>query len=318
MVPMLIHCVLLVVSAIALAWASVFLVDALTKIALKLKVSEFLVGFMLIAVGSSLPELLVGVLSATEGNPTLSLGNTIGSNIANLTIILGIPALVANGIRIRSQVRNREIVFMNVFAAAPLLLLIDGELSRGEGVLLLLLFILYLVNLIHRSTAYTRVMKDHRETISLPLQMLFFIIGLAVLLVSAEALIRSGIEIATALGIPTILVGIFVLALGTSLPELSFDISAAVKRRGEILMGETLGSIVSNATLVLGMTALIQPITIERPDIFLTSSAVLLLCLLLFTHFVRSQYKVSVKEGLVLILGYLLFVIMELFYGMRG
>lgn len=315
---MLLYLAGFIASAIALACSSVFLVETLTNIALKLRISEFLVGFMLIAVGSSLPELLVGVVAATEGEPLLSLGNIIGSNIANLTIVLGIPALVAGGIRIRSPVRNREIIYMNVFAVAPLLLLMDGTLSRGEGVLLLLLFGFYLYNLILRSAAYTRVMKDPRKKISLPAQLFLFGIGLLALLLSAEILIRSGIVIATALGIPTILIGMFVLALGTSLPELSFDISAAVKRRGEILMGETLGSVVSNATLVLGITAIIHPITVENPKILMGSSAVLLLSLLIFTLFVRSQYKVSIKEGLALVLGYLVFVIAVLLFGMAG
>jgi cation:H+ antiporter len=318
MLPMLLHVIFLIASAIALAKSSVLLVDSLTKIALKLKISEFLVGFVLIAIGSSLPELLVGILSATEGQPTLSLGNIIGSNIANLTLILGIPALVANGIRIKSQVRNREVIFMNILAIAPLLLLMDGTLSRGEGALLVLLFALYLYNLALRSASYTRVIKDHRERISLPIQLLLFCGGLVALLISAEILIRSGTTIAAGLGIPTILVGIFVLALGTSLPELSFDISAAKKRQGEILMGETLGSIVSNATLVLGITALVKPIVIERIDIFATSTTVLIFSLLLFTHCVRSQYRVSVREGIVLIFGYLIFAIAEIFFGMRA
>jgi cation:H+ antiporter len=306
-----------IAATVILARSSLCLVETLTNIALKLKISEFLVGFLLIAIGSSLPELLVGIVAAVEGNPLLSLGNILGSNIANLTLILGIPALVAGGIRIRSQVRNREVIFMNLFAVAPLLLLLDGTLSRGEGALLILLFFLYLYNLILRCPTYSKVMKDHRRGISLPKQLLLFGVVLLTLLISAEVLIRTGTTLALALGIPSILIGIFVLALGTSLPELSFDISAAIKRRGEILMGETLGSIVSNATLVLGITAIIRPITIENPQILMISSAVLILGLLTFTNFVRSQYKVSVKEGLILILGYLVFVIAELLFGTR-
>lgn len=315
---MLLYVIAFIVSAVVLARSSVFLVETLTKIALKLKISEFLVGFMLIAVGSSLPELLVGIVAAIEKEPLLSLGNIIGSNIVNLTIVLGVPALVAGGIRIRAQVRNREIFFMNIFAVAPLLLLIDGTLSRGEGVLLLLLFAVYLYNLITRSPAYTKVMKDHRDKISLPIQLLLFAGALAVLLGSVEILIRSGTALAIGAGIPTILIGLFVLAFGTSLPELSFNITAALKRQGEILMGDILGSVVANATLVLGVTALINPIVVERPDILVTSSVVLLLTLLVFTFFVRSQYKVTIKEGLILILGYLVFVVAQLLYGMRG
>ena len=312
---MLIHALSFIISAAVLALSSVLLVNTLTKIAIKLRISEFLVGFLLIAVGSSLPELLVGVVAAVEGEPLLSLGNIIGSNIVNLTLILGIPALVAGGIRIRSQVRNREIFYMNAFAIAPLLLLLDGTLSRGEGVLLLVLFVFYLYNLILRSTAYTKVMKDHSRKISLPKQILLFVAGLAVLLGSAEVLIRSGTALASNFGIPAILIGMFALALGTSLPELSFGISAAIRRRGEILMGNTLGSIVSNATLVLGITAIIRPITVDGTSILIISSVVLVIVLATFTNFVRSGYRVSVKEGAILVLGYLVFAVAMLLYG---
>jgi cation:H+ antiporter len=314
---MLLDIVAFIVAAAALARASLLLVDTLTKIALKLKISEFLVGFVLIAIGSSLPELVVGIVAATEGEPLLSLGNIIGSNIVNLTLILGIPALVAGGIRIRSQVRNREVIFMNLLAIAPLLLVIDGEIGRGEGILLVLLFLLYLYNLILRSSSYTRVVKNHRRKISLPVQILLFIAGLAILLGSAHVLIQTGTSLAATLKIPTILIGIFVLALGTSLPELSFDITAALRRDGEILMGETLGSIISNATLIIGITAIINPIVIENRKIIATSSAMLVVSLLVFTFFVRSQYKVTVKEGVILIFGYLVFVVLELLFGVR-
>jgi cation:H+ antiporter len=311
----LIYVLAFVISAAALAKSSVILVGTLTKIAIKLRISEFLVGFLLIAVGSSIPELLVGIVAAAEGESLLSLGNIIGSNIANLTLILGIPALVANGIRIRSEVRNREIFYMNVFAIAPLLLILDGTLSRGEGVLLLLLFAFYLYNLILRSRSYTKVMKNHTQKISLIKEFALFGLGLAVLIGSADVLIRSGTAIATELGVPAILIGLFALALGTSLPELSFDISAALKRQGEILMGETLGSIVSNVTLVLGITAVIQPIEINGASLIILSSLVMVASVFIFTMFVRSQYRVSVKEGLILIFGYLIFAIATLLYG---
>jgi len=304
-----------IVGAVALSLSSVLLVDTLSKIAIKLKISEFLVGFLLIAVGSSLPELLVGVVAATEGESLLSLGNIIGSNIANLTLILGIPVLVANGIRIRSQVRNREIFYMGIFAIAPLLLLLDGVLTRAEGILLLFLFGFYIYNLILRSRAYTKVIKGHTRKISLVKELALFGIGLAVLLVSANILIQSGVTIATELKIPTILIGLFALAIGTSLPELSFNISAARKRQGEIIMGNTLGSIVSNVTLVLGITAIIRPIEVDGSNLLIASSLVMIAAVVVFIIFVRSQYKVTSREGIILILGYLIFAIATILYG---
>ncbi len=304
-----------IVSAVTLARSSLSLVNTLTKLALKFRVSEFLVGFVVMAIATSLPELLVGIVSAVEGEPLLSLGNVIGSNIADLSIVVGLAAITARGVRLQSQVRNRETIFMNLFALAPLLLLLDGQLGRGEGVLLLMFFGFYMYNLVLRSPTYTKVMKDRRRDFSLSHQLLLLLGGLIVLLVSAEVLIRSGVSLAHTLGIPPLLVGLFALAIGTSLPELSFEVSAATKHCGEMLIGNIMGSVVANSTLVLGITALISPITPERPDILGTSAVFLAVTLLTFTIFARSQYKVSLREGLVLVLGYLVFVVAELLFG---
>lgn len=312
---MLLNLISFVVSAVVLARASIFLVETLTKIALKLRISEFLVGFMLMAVATSLPEFLVGVVSAIEREPLLSLGNVIGSNIANLTLVLGLAALTAKGIRIQSHVRNREIIYMNLCAISPFILLLDGSLSRVEGAILLVIFAFYFSNLIFRSKEYPKVIQDHRKAISLPFQLLLLGAGLAVLLLSAEILIHSGIALANFFGIPPLLIGLFALAIGTSLPELSFEISAASKRRGAMLMGDIMGSVVANSTLVLGTTAIIHPIVPERLDILTTSVGVLISTLLVFTFFIRSEYRISIKEGLTLVLGYLVFVIVELLFG---
>jgi len=316
MLLMLLDFAILIVATVALAKSSVALVESLTKIALKLRISEYMVGFILMAVATSLPELFVGIVAAVEGRPTLSLGNVIGSNIANLTIIFGLAALFAGGLRVQVRVRNREIFYTGLSAIAPLIMLIDGNLSRSEGVILLLFFALYVYSLLFRSREYTKTISDHYKERPLALELLFFGLGLLVLLVSAKFLVRSSESIAAALKIPGILIGIFVLALGTSLPELAFSIPAAVKRQGAMVMGNILGSVVTNATLVLGVTAIIQPITLERPDIFATSAAVLALVLLIFTFFVWTEYKITTKEALALILGYLVFVVSQLLFGM--
>jgi len=311
---LLLHFLAFVAAAAVLAGSSVLLVGAITKIALKLKVSEFLVGFILVAVGTNIPDFLVSVVAATRGEPLLSLGTVIGANIVYLTLIIGIPALIAHGIRLRSQVRNREIVYTNLFAIAPLILLLDGTLSRNDGILLLLLFAFNLYNLILRSSSYTRVIRDQDENISLLKELLLFGGELVALLASTEIVIHTGVALATALGIPTILIGIFAFALGVALPDLSFGISAATRRCGEMLIADILGSVVTNSTLVLGTVTLFRPITIGRSDVLSTSVAVLLISLFAFTLFARSQYRISIKEGLFLVLGYLLFAVSTLLF----
>ena len=312
---MLLDFAILIIAAVALAKSSVALVESLTRIALKLKISEYMVGFILMAVATSLPEFFIGVVSAIEGRPTFSLGNVIGSNIADPTIILGLAVLIAGGLRVQTNVRNKEIFYTALSAAAPLIMLLDGNLDRIEGVILLLFFAIYVYTLLFQSREYTKVITNHREARPLALEFTLFGFELLVLLVSSKFLIQSSEVIATALRIPSILIGIFVLALGTSLPELAFTIPAAKKRQGAMVMGNILGSIVTNATLVLGVTAIIRPIAVERPDIFLTSAGVLVLTLIIFSFFVWTEYRVTAKEALALILGYLVFVISQLLFG---
>ena len=136
---MLTYLLVLIAAALVLARSSVFLIDKLTAIAVKLRVSEYLVGFVIMAVATSIPELIVGILAALENDPNLSLGNVIGSNIANMSLILGLAALIAGGIRVQIQVRNREMIFTDLIGVAPLVMLLDQRLSRTEGIVLLVL-----------------------------------------------------------------------------------------------------------------------------------------------------------------------------------
>lgn len=320
MLLMFLNFIIFILAAAVLAKSAVFLIDTLTRIALTLRVSEYLVGFVIMAFAASLPDLSVGIASAIQKKPILSLGNVIGTGIADPTLILGLAALIAGGLRVQTHVRNREIFYANLSVIAPLVMLLDGKLTRNEGLILLLFFVLLVYNLVLQSREYTKIIADHRPKRSLFKEFGFFGLGIAFLLGSAWVLVKSGETIAVALGIPTILIGLFVITLGTSLPELSFSILAAIKRQGALVMGAILGCVVTDATLVLGITALIHPITLSTEDfnVFLTSGGALIFALLIFTLFVRSEYKISKKEALALVLGYLVFVIAELFYGMRG
>jgi len=314
--PMLLNFAILTTSAVVLARTSVFLIEKLTAIAIKLRISEYLVGFILMAVATSLPELVVGFLAALGGNPTLSLGNVIGSNIANMTLVLGLATLIGGGLRVQVQVRNQEIFYMDLIALVPLVMLIDGKLTRTEGLILLFFFALYIYNLITQSREYHKTVKDHRTKKSLSAELALFALGILLLSGSAEFMVRSGTGLAVDLGISSILIGVFIVALATSLPELSSSISAARQRKGGIVMGNILGSTVTNSTLVLGVTSLIQPITLERPDILLTSAVALVITLVAFTQFIRTGYRLSQIESLALILGYTAYIIVtELFYG---
>jgi cation:H+ antiporter len=305
---MLAHLLLLIAAALVLARSSVFLIDKLTIIAVKLRVSEYLVGFVIMAVATSIPELIVGILAALENDPNLSLGNVIGSNIANMSLVLGLAALIAGGIRVQIQVRNREMIFTDLIGVAPLVMLLDQQLSRTEGFVLLAFFFIYMYNLIFQSREYHKVTHDHRTDSPLWGELALFGAGLAVLVGSAQLMVEASEKLAFLLGVPMILFGIFAVALSTSLPELTTSISAALRRQSGFVMGNILGSTVANSTLVLGVTAIIQPFTVSEPLIFWPSAAVLVLTLLVLTFFIRTGYRITRKESLALILGYVAYL----------
>lgn len=305
---MLANLLLLIAAALVLARSSVFLIDKLTSIAVKLRVSEYLVGFVIMAVATSIPELIVGIIAALENDPNLSLGNVIGSNIANMSLILGLAALIAGGIRVQIQVRNREMIFTDLIGAAPLIMLIDQRLTRTEGFVLLAFFFLYMYNLIFQSREYHKVTRDHRTERPLWGELALFGIGLAVLVGSAQVMVLTSERLAILLGVPMILFGIFAVALSTSLPELTTSISAALRRQSGFVMGNILGSTVANSTLVLGVTAIIQPFTVSEPLIFWSGATVLVLTLLVLTFFVWTGYRITRKESIILILGYIAYL----------
>src|SRR3972149_692265 len=201
---MLTYLLVLIAAALVLARSSVFLIDKLTAIAVKLRVSEYLVGFVIMAVATSIPELIVGILAALENDPNLSLGNVVGSNIANMSLILGLAALIAGGVRVQIQVRNREMIFTDLIGAAPLIMLIDQRLTRTEGFVLLAFFFLYMYNLIFQSREYHKVTRDHRTERPLWGELALFGIGLAVLVGSAQVMVLTSERLAILLGVPMI------------------------------------------------------------------------------------------------------------------
>jgi len=308
---MLIHAALFLLSAIILSRSATFLIHTLKRISVYFRLSQFVVGSILMAIATSLPELLVGITAAKAGQPTLSLGNVLGSNIANLTLVIGLAAILARGIKIEPRTGDRDIFHMTISACAPIILLWDGILSRVEGVALLLFFALYMYRLMTEGEKYTKRYKNNHRVTTIAKALTQFVVGIAFLIGSAHILVKNSIALAEDLNLPLVLVGLFVVAIGTSLPELAFSIPAMIKRRSGMVFGNILGSVATNATLILGATAVIKPIQIIHFPLFIVSSFVLTATLLVFILFIRSHRKLSWMEGLGLVFIYILFTIIE-------
>ena len=298
-------------------------IKALLKITSFLKMSVFVVSFIIVGIATSLPELLVGINSAIASlkDPlsnavSLSLGNVIGSNIANLTIIVGIPLLLAKGITVGSKTTKKDSFYMLIIALLPLLLMLIGKtLSRIDGFILIVVFFLYCTWLIRKNKEFSKQTENHIGRWEIVINVFLFIFSALLLYFSAEYTVKYAIRLSIDLALPTIFIGLFIVALGTSLPELVVGFQAALKKNHDIILGNIMGSVVANSTLVLGITALIFPITSDLL-VFFVSIGFMIVAASLFTIFVESGKRMHWMNGVVLIFVYIIFIIVEMY--MKG
>lgn len=308
---MLAHIILFLLSSLILAKSSVFLVKETSKISKLLGLTGFTVGFIVMSFATSLPDVFVGISSAINGQPTLSLGNVIGSSVLKITLIIGIGAIISKGIKIDQKAAQKDIFFMNLAATLPIIMLWDRILSRLEGAVLIILFFYHIYRTSKEERDGDVKYNDVGELKSAVTHITRFVLGCVFLIGSSEFLVKSASGLAVDLKTPLVLIGLFAVAIGTSLPELSFQISSALKKHPGIGFGNILGSVVTNSLLVLGITAMIAPIVVSQTTIFVVSSFFLIGTLAIFTTFLRSERKLSWNEGLGLTLLYLIFIILE-------
>ncbi len=296
-------------SCLVLVFSGVLLVKTLTIISSALRLSGFVVSFVLMAISTSLPELFVGITSAIQKNSALSLGTVIGSNIANLTLVGGMMIIFARGFKSDKESRKSS-WFMLLLAALPMMLMFIGhQLSRIDGIILLLVFAGYMIFLLSRKRDHH--FKDKVRAPKALLAMLIFIASLFLLYYSAKFAVKYASSIAFSLMLPPIIIGLFFIALGTSLPELVFGTIAARQKKPDIALGNLIGSVIANSLLILGITAIITPITANF-FLYLTSAVFMMAVIFLFVVFLNTDRELSWREGMALVIFYVLFLIVEL------
>ena len=301
------------VAIIILIASGALIVKSLSKIAAFLHISEYVVGFILLAFATSLPELFVGISSAINKNPSLILGTVIGSNIANLTLIIGIPVLLARGIKIQSKKVKKDSLWMTALLLMPLILMtIGSKLSRIDGIILLLAFGIYNYKLLKESRQFKKELENRIKHSEVIFHAILFVISIYVLYISSDYVVKYASIMALGLQIPVLFIGLFIIAIGTSLPELVSGISAVIHGHSEMSVGNIIGSVIANSTLVLGVSAIIYPLS-GNILIFLVSISFLVFVAIMFTAFVEEKNKISWMEGLVLVLAYVVFLIMEFY-----
>lgn len=244
-------------------------VDGAAATAKRAGLPPLLIGMMVIGFGSSMPEMVISALSALDGNPGLALGNAFGSNIANIALILGVTALISP-IAVKSTVLWRELPLLTaITVVTAAILYIDRELDRVDGWLLIGLFLTVMGWSIYEGIKTPSdqladaVESQLRELLSLPVALTYLLLGLVFLVVSSRILVWGGIEVASRLGISDLVIGLTIVAIGTSLPELASSIAAVRKQEHELALGNVIGSNMFNTSIVVGITGSISPTLLE-------------------------------------------------------
>lgn len=310
---MLINILIFLVAGLVLVKSSAILIKALVNVARFLKWSEFIVSFILVGITTSLPELFVGISSALRKAPELSLGNVIGSNIVNLTLVAGLIILFSKNKKVQEKIIKRDIWIIFGLAILPIIFLLNKNLSRLEGLILLALFCAYLIYLIKQKKDSPKILNNFNQVKTFLKSIGLFIASLVFLLGSSWLIVYSAQQIAHGLNANLIIIGILLVALGTSLPELIFGLKASLMHHEQMHIGNLIGSTAANSALVLGVTALINPINLQDLNSFLMPGIFMIFAILIFNFFIRTKQKFSWWEGALLVLIYIVFVILQVF-----
>ncbi|MEZ4839830.1 calcium/sodium antiporter [Flavobacterium sp.] len=300
----------IIVGLVLLVLGGDWLLKAAVGMSLRLNISKIVIGMTVVSFATSAPELIVSVKSAIDGFPDIALGNVVGSNIANIGLILGIVMIIS-----KMQVDNSffKIDWPAMMMSSLLLygmLLFDGQISRIDGFILFGLIITFVIYLIKSNNNMDEVEIPLEETMKMYQVIGFLVIGGAALYGGSEFLIKGAVNVAHAFGVSDRVIAVTVVAIGTSIPELAASLIAAIKKESSISIGNVLGSNIFNILSVLGLSAIIHPIKLVDNrllsfDIFwMLGFAFILLPLV----YLPQKGFLDRKAGVILLAGYILFV----------
>lgn len=306
MPDILLPIIALLAGFILLIWSADTFTENGAKIANIFKVSPLVIGLLIFGFGTSAPEMLVSGLAAIDGNTGLSIGNAIGSNIFNIALVLGVSAIIAP-IEVKSGVLKKEWLFLMVATLVTGYLLWDRYLGVTDGLILASLLILFLTyTLISAKNSNNHEFDEFEQTVNkdqIGKTWLMLIIGLIVLISSAKLIVWGGVEVARFFEISDLIIGLSIIALGTSLPELAVSISSVLKKQYEMVVGNVIGSNLFNTIAVLAIPGLIHPSKVADEVIVRDYPVMLLLTLLLFilSYKFHKKHRINRFEGIVLV-----------------
>ena len=299
MTTMIINVLLIVVGVALVLFGADKLTEGASALARRMNVPEIIIGLTIVAAGTSAPELFVSLVSALNGTPDMAVGNVVGSNTMNAMLIVGAAAVVAP-MTISPSTVKKDIPFSIVASVLLILIAYDALLGRVDGIILLLGFAAFMTYTLTQAKSGGN--EAVKETSPVWKNIVYVLGGLVGLVVGSNMFVDSASDVAYALGISEGVVGLTIVAGGTSLPELATSVVAARKGQSAIAIGNVIGSNVFNILLILGLTATISPLEIE--GITTIDMAVMLLSVVLVWLFSRTRYTVERWEGVLLLLTY--------------
>jgi len=295
------------IASFVLVKSAKYAVKAIAHLARHFRMTEFVTSFILVAFVSAMPEFFIGIISAINGNPGIGLGTFLGGNIADLTLVLGLITLVGNPMRIKSQIIKNDL-YLGALCVLPTILALNGVLSRMDGIILIFAGIIFLLILIKERTHFTKPYdgKDHwLKSVSI------LTASILVLIVSAHFIVKSAGALAIGLGVPAILIGLLVVALGTTLPEFVFSLQSVRKGHADMAIGDLWGTVIIDATIGIGILAVIAPIAV---NLFAMSIIAIFTAFAVFfaLAFMKTDGLLSRNEAMALVLFYIAFVIVQI------
>lgn len=309
--------VLLILGFILVSLGSDKLVEGATTIAKRLRVSDLVIGLTIVSFGTSAPELAVNVVSSIKGNSDISLGNIIGSNLFNILVVAGLSAIIKS-VHVQHSTLKKEIP-LSLIAAISVISLGNKQpslITRGDGIVLLSFFAIFMSYVFEMAKKdremFEELEKTKEKQISMLLAILYVIGGLVGLALGGRWIVNGAVEIAKLFGVTDKLIGLTIVAAGTSIPELATSIAAVIKGNNEIALGNVIGSNIFNIFLILGLSATIRPIvypTILNVDVILL--IVITSILILFSR----DLKLGRLEGTLLFLTYIGYTVYLIYRG---
>lgn len=309
---MLLNTVFIVLGIILVLWGADRMTEGSVALAERFNVSQLTIGLTIVAMGTSLPEFCVSLVSALKGTPDLAVGNIVGSNIFNALLIVGVAAMVTP-INITLTTVRKDIPFALVASVLLMMMCFDGKISRLNGAILLAMFAIFMVITFKTAGQDPQTQNDDKpakKPMKLWLCVVFIIAGLGALILGSELFVNGATKVATLLGVSQAVIGLTIVAGGTSLPELATSVVAARKGNSGIAIGNVLGSNVFNILFILGVTGVISPMHMQgitMMDLSVMVTAMIMLWLFSYTKLTLERWEGAVLTATFLIyMGYLL------------